>query len=388
MINQYPQVLQSTVSGSATPIDSYIIGPQAGPLSISDGTTVYLKTGVVALAATYPKASTIKSAYYTGYTDIAGYAWAWMASNPLSTAVVGISGANFVYSNDNGLTATGAGDASNGSNWSTPSRIVWSTLFSRYMAFGYHGRWYSDTGTSWTMAGTHISQPNVSALLQYAEGNGKGVFVSPGSSSGPTAWVTSNGMAWTEVTTPTNFSDVTFHIPTNSFYAIGIVTGYIYRSTDGGTTWVLFNNIANFGNWIISSGTNIMCYAGAAVRVSTDNGTSFGPALTINRGVVVPAQGNTVAYKVVVNGVAVIYTYAGDMLCLSPVPQQVSSFTVGQPLFSVCVPCFTSTGGVLATSPGPRIYTLAAPVDLVDNLRRIDGTTGAYNYTTLYQRVA
>lgn len=391
MIQQYPpQIISGGGGSAAVPVNSYIIGSSTGPNSLVDGTCTYLKTGVIAVASAYPAASTVVCTYPVSSIVSPNIQIKWMAGNTSGNTIVGIqeSPSIFVYSTDGGVTYTPAGDNTNGTAWTAPMRMFWSAIFSRFIAFGNTGRWTSTTGASWSTAGANEDTPMNVGSMQYAEGGGKGIAVTSATgSSSPKCWVTSNGTSWTAVSTPNHFQDITFHSVTSSFYALGM-DGYIYRSTAGGTTWAVFNNTAVFGNWIYSDGTKIYCISGATIRTSSDNANTFVSA-TLNCGVTVSYAGYDVASKTQIGPYAVIYTAADGNLITLNGTQNAPVFNVGTS--SGCAPCFTSTNGYLGVSggtTGPRTYTLSPVTAAVDNWKQIDGTGSAYNYSTLYKRVA
>ena len=91
-----------------------------------------------------------------------------------------------------------------------------------------------------------------------------------------------SGTSWTKLAITGNIKEVEF---VNSTIGFCISDGYLYKTIDGGQTWVLkisadFVEIAQNGNVVVAKETTFI----ANLKISTDNGNTFvnAPTLSIN----------------------------------------------------------------------------------------------------------
>jgi xyloglucan-specific exo-beta-1,4-glucanase len=138
----------------------------------------------------------------------------------------------------------------NGSSWTASTNIPQGSLVAsdrvnakKFYGFGGGNAWYStDGGTTFT-ASTSTGLPS-SGQIKAVPGHEGDVWVTGGSSSG--LWhSTDSGVTYTKVTTVTGADTIGFGMAApgqsyNAIYIIGNVGGVrgIYRSDDGGKTWM------------------------------------------------------------------------------------------------------------------------------------------------------
>ncbi|MFN6944513.1 MAG: T9SS type A sorting domain-containing protein [Cytophagaceae bacterium] len=146
------------------------------------------------------------------------------------------------------------------------------------------GSYSLNGGSTWTMFAAQPAGTNAGGQIAVSA-NGNRIVWAPG--GGAVSYSTNNGGAWTASTgIPANLKPVADRVNNNTFYALNVVTGRVYRSTNGGVSFDIVNTTfptlpgynAGSGKIVAVFGQEGHVWATArqhGLYFSTNGGTSF-----------------------------------------------------------------------------------------------------------------
>lgn len=268
-----------------------------------DGST-YLKTGVIAPAATYPLVAAAPAAVltnpnsYTGSYTLPVTFYEGITGSSGSVIVAGTAGSNVLYRSTDGIIFTTVTPPN--STGDVFQLVHWNG--SLFMAIAASGKcWTSPEGTTWTQRTTLTS----GAANWRAIGAGGGRWVAAASGTTTVNWSADDGATWTSATLPATFSTgQSMKIAYGaSIFVLGGGWGSApnLASSPDGSTWTARSAPFDFAGGNIAFGNGYFVYAGndgagTSIYTST-NGTTWtgrapGGAMTSQDVRVIFANGN------------------------------------------------------------------------------------------------